>query len=524
MKINLPVTGVERLIEPGAVLVSSTDLKGAVTSANPTFVGICGFSREELVGNNHNIVRHPDMPPEAFDILWKTLKAGLPWRGIVKNRCKNGDHYWVDAYVTPQHENGRTIGYQSVRLPARREDIARAEALYARLRSGRSPGNRWRPSYTVQVTAAVAAPLVVTLFGLAAAGMLPWLAVAAAVPLAIAGGAGLAWPLTAPIRRLAGEARTIYDNRLAARVYTGRDDDFGMIGLALTTLQIRMRAMIGRLSEASGLLVTAAERSSLSMVQAAEETRQQQSETDQAAVAMNEMSATAQEVERNTVRAAEAARDAEQEARTGSAVVDQALSSIDELARDVRNAADVIHGLATETTGIGQVVDVIRSVAEQTNLLALNAAIEAARAGEQGRGFAVVADEVRTLASRTQQSTQEIQTMIERLQKGASSAAQVMQQGRLRAEGSVQEAGRIGEALGRIARAVTSINDLNTQIASAATQQNAVAEAINRNITSIHQLADRAAHRALDNGRLTADLAVEVDDLQKLVGQFAGLK
>ena len=136
MKINLPVSQREVPVDAQANILSTTDLKGALTYANDDFVEICGFSRDELLGRNHNLVRHPDMPAAAFAHLWQTLKAGKSWMGLVKNRCKNGDHYWVSAHVTPVFRHGQVVEYQSVRRAASAEQVARAEALYARLRDG----------------------------------------------------------------------------------------------------------------------------------------------------------------------------------------------------------------------------------------------------------------------------------------------------------------------------------------------------------------------------------------------------
>jgi aerotaxis receptor len=154
MKKNLPVTGQEKTVQEGIRLVSRTDTKGIITFANDNFVAQSGFSRDELLGSSHNIVRHPDVPPIVFEDMWDTLKKGLPWRGVVKNRCKDGDHYWVDAHVVPVRKNGETIGYMSVRTAASREDIAKAEALYAEAaRTGQVPrqnGGGWRRFMTVR--------------------------------------------------------------------------------------------------------------------------------------------------------------------------------------------------------------------------------------------------------------------------------------------------------------------------------------------------------------------------------------
>ncbi len=218
---------------------------------------------------------------------------------------------------------------------------------------------------------------------------------------------------------------------------------------------------------------------------------QQRNQTEQVATAITEMSATAQEVASNAEQAARATAQAREAALQGNDVVGEVVQSINRLAGEVDEAARVIHELEANSQEIGSILDVIRGIAEQTNLLALNAAIEAARAGEQGRGFAVVADEVRTLASRTQEATQEIQQMIERLQSGAAQAAEVMSRSAESAGSTVQMAGEAGTALRGITEAVDTVNDMNAQIASAAEEQTAVAEEINQNVINISQVCHR---------------------------------
>ena len=246
----------------------------------------------------------------------------------------------------------------------------------------------------------------------------------------------------------------------------------------------------------------------------------QRDEIEQVATAMNEMTATVQDVARNAAQAAESAKSADLEAQQGQLVVQQTVSSIEGVSAEVARTASAIQRLETDSQSISKVLEVIRGVAEQTNLLALNAAIEAARAGEQGRGFAVVADEVRTLASRTQQSTIEIQQVIEQLQSGARDAADVMNQGREQVDNSVMQAQQAGTSLLRITNAVTSISDMNVQIASAAEQQSAVSDEISKNVVNINHIADRVTESAGQTAQASSQLAHLASDLQTLVGQF----
>lgn len=246
----------------------------------------------------------------------------------------------------------------------------------------------------------------------------------------------------------------------------------------------------------------------------------QQSETDMVATAINEMSATSLEVAGNAADAAQSANAADNESQKGISVVEQTISSINGLATEVENASQVIKQLEDDTDKIGSILDVIRGIAEQTNLLALNAAIEAARAGEQGRGFAVVADEVRTLASRTQESTQEIQAMIEALQKGARHAVSAMEANQTRATETVEHANETSESLHSISSAVNIIKDMNAQIATASEEQTAVSEEINKNVVSITQVANESLEGSKKTMQSSEKMSELAHDLKTAVSQF----
>ncbi len=307
---------------------------------------------------------------------------------------------------------------------------------------------------------------------------------------------------------------------LTARVAYKGKDELGHIARSFNTLGEKFHTVIHELSAATTQLTSAAEETSAVTEETSAGIRQQQSEIEQVATAMHEMTATVQEVAHNANSAAGAAHKADEEADTGKRVVAQTIEAIDVLATEVERAAQVIQKLEQDSEEIGTVLDVIRGIAEQTNLLALNAAIEAARAGEQGRGFAVVADEVRTLASRTQQSTQEIQGMIERLQNGARDAVKAMETSRSRAQVGVEQAAQAGTSLDSITRSVTTINDMNAQIASAAEEQSAVAEEINRKISTISDVAQSTAQGAQQTATASEQLAQLAEQLQSLMGRF----
>ena len=323
-----------------------------------------------------------------------------------------------------------------------------------------------------------------------------------------------------PASRLMEDLETMASGDFCGEIRVTSADEIGRVASSAAKLQHEMSDIVENINQSVFKLSQSAEEMAHVTDQSSQALMQQRSETDQVATAMNQMTATVHEVSQNAHLASDSANQANNEVNTGQAVVHEAINAVSKLVQQIEQAGDVIHEVENNSEQIGSILDVIRGIAEQTNLLALNAAIEAARAGEQGRGFAVVADEVRTLASRTQSSTEEIQGMIEKLQSGAVQAVDAMNQSRSQADITRDTAAKAGEVLSSITQSVNSINDMNTLIASAAEEQNAVSEEINGNIVSIHQSAELTSESAAQAAAAGDSLREVAEDLKHIISRL----
>ena len=519
MRNNQPITQRERTFPAQQRLISTTDAKGVITYCNDAFVEISGFSREELIRAPHNLVRHPDVPSAVFAHMWGTLKQGLPWMGIVKNRCKTGDHYWVNAYVTPVFDGNQVIGYESVRVKPTAEQIRRAEALYQRINQGKSAVPQtdkwlpvlqdWLPFILVSQLSFMIGATLTSQWGFA-------LAAGLSVPLGLM---GLSWQQRG-IKRLLRLAEQTTSDPLIAQMYTDSRGAQGRLEMAMLSQEARLKTCLTRLQDSAEHLAQQAKQADALAHNSSAGLDRQRQETEQVATAVNEMAATTLEVASNVARTAIATQEANRLTGEGRSIAAETREAIQRLSVSVGETGETVTRLAQDSNEIGGVVDVIKGIADQTNLLALNAAIEAARAGEMGRGFAVVADEVRSLAQRTAESTGQIHQLIAKLQRTAEEAVMTMEIGRKQADDGVERVQQADQALAGISDAVANIADMANQIAAAAEEQSAVADEINQNITTIAQLADQTANEAQSTAKLSGELTATAQGQYALVERF----
>ena len=514
MKKNLPVTDTEKRFPEEQKLISTTDLNGTITYCNDVFIEISGYSKEELIGQPHNLVRHPDMPPAAFQVMWEHLKAGKPWMGLVKNRCKNGDFYWVNAYVTPITEHGKTVGYESVRVCPSRKDVERAERVYAEINKGKAPTRAVLPVdwIILGVALLVGAWLFSSGFELGAM-----------VLLALAAIASQASGHVARAKRqkdILDLMPSAFNHPVAAATYTDDKGDLGALKVAILSEQAHLNTVLTRIEDAAQMVARQAGSSLEVSESSCAAMRQQQHETDQVAAAMHEMTATIAEVSNHVQQTANKAEASNGTAIRGRELASTTSNSIAQLGQTVNEIAESVLGLAEQTGQIAQAAEMIEQIADQTNLLALNAAIEAARAGEHGRGFAVVADEVRQLALRTQNSTKEIHDIVRDLTARTQSSVDIANEGRKEAESGLDQVNAAGELLNDISEMMSTIANMSIQMAAAIEEQAQVSEEINGQIVNISDLSTLSLNQAEESAGTTRKLQSVAAEMHELVSGF----
>jgi aerotaxis receptor len=493
MRMNLPVTNQEFDYPAEEMLVSTTDVKGFITHCNHAFVSVSGYTYEELTGENHNLVRHPDMPPEAFKDLWSTVGRGHPWTGMVKNRRKNGDHYWVQANVTPIMQNGKPCGYMSVRIKPARQQIQAAEALYAQMNAEHKTselpfylkggqvrykglrgvaGRIQRMSLSGRLGVALAIMIVLGMMTqfLGLQGLSGWslqlgsLLFGAAVV--------MAWfhnNVGAAIREAGRFADDLAGCNLTTPVATHYPPPMDSLLRSLRQIQINLQAVVGDVRGEIENFTRSAAEIAAGGLNLSERTESQASNLQETAASMEEITSTLKQTADTAEQvSAESAKSNDVASQGGEAVhrVGLAMKAIDESSARMRDIVGVIEGIAF-----------------QTNILALNAAVEAARAGEQGRGFAVVAAEVRALAQRSAVAAKEIRELIAQTVDQISEGTRQMNSAGSTIEEVVTSVKEVGELIKLISNAtqeqstgIAQVNEAVTQLDNVTQQNAALAE------------------------------------------------
>lgn len=524
MRKNLPVTNVERFVDPKRPIVTTTDLKGRITYANPAFVEISGFSPEELVGHAHNVVRHPDMPPEAFSDLWETIQRGQPWRGLVKNRCKDGGFYWVDAYVTPHHEHGKLVGYISVRSAPDRDEVQAAETLYEAVREQQhklpaTPRTRWWHSPSPWGALIAVAALVVA----CGAYWLPhwgWLLAQFGV---IAGGA-LLWRLRVekPLNVLKDTLSAICAGRLGDVALKGRVL-LGLKGLPMLveSTRIHLHSTLCDMHQVAGVVNGSADRVNGEILAIRRVIDSQHGRLKRISDAVEEMSVAIQEVSVHTGTTLTLSKSAMDEVDTAEEKISDSVRGTDSVAEAVGRTNAQIDSLHDLVNTISKVTQAISEIANQTRLLSLNAAIEAARAGENGRGFGVVAEEVRTLSDRTAGSTEDIGHALEAITRFATETARSMRE----AVDSVRYSGeQIRESAGffeRVRGSSQAVVDRATQITTMLNQQSTASQSVAESMDVISEEVENTSHSVASLADAAGALQASVNDMHKLLVRYS---
>lgn len=520
MRNNQPITDREVRFAENARLITTTDLNGDITFANDEFVEVSGFSRAELIGQHHNIIRHPHMPKEAFADMWATIRQGLSWRGLVKNRCKNGDYYWVDAYVTPIFKDGSIVEYQSVRMQATDIAKARAEKQYKIWREGKKPTGSTAPllSWSRKLTLALLLPLLVVGAGAVFAGNTP-LALLAIIAGAL--GASCFWFLMAPFRKLVNEFKAYTGSPIITHLYTGRTDELAFFQQAFATRTAEMRAVIARLNNACRYIQRAKVQADSQVERAHNAVVGQEQHVHEIASAMTNMLHSQEQVMVLSAQASAASEKSRKATLDGREKIKSMVFEIDTLAETLDQTRSKVFTLAESSDNIGKVIDVITGIADQTNLLALNAAIEAARAGEKGRGFAVVADEVRSLAQRTQESTRDIRQIIMSLRTDTQACVEAIGKGVNVSQVTVSLASETDNAFALILDSVENIHQLAGDVDSAMVQQSSFHQQTNGLMTVLRDSAQEAVTASETFNTEASKLDGHINNLDMLAKHFS---
>jgi len=517
MRTNLPVTNREYVLGDEETIVSKTDLQGNITYINDDFVRVSGFSEEELIGAPQNIVRHPDMPVEAFADFWSTIKRGKAWTGLVKNRCKNGDHYWVEATAAPLIQRGQVVGYTSIRVKPPRDKVNAAEAAYRSIKSGDTSiriheGAAVRNASVKKINPFSGMRLAskITLF----AAIITMLMIASATlaltsnardissTLAVLGFAGaiftiffsvnLYGTIVTPIRELKMSIETMSSGDLSASIIAVGNNELTDVTQALRVLQTNIKLLIGQIKQTTSHVNRGATEIAEGNADLSSRTESQASSLEETASSMEELTSTVKQNADNSREASQLVVSTAHVAERGGVAV--------------ANVITTMGAIKTSSSKISDIIGVIDGIAFQTNILALNAAVEAARAGEQGRGFAVVASEVRNLAQRSANAAKEIKVLIN------DSVSQVEAGAKL-----VDEA---GGTMDEIVSGVKRAAEIMHEITAASQEQSAGIDQINQAVVQMDDMTQQNAGLVEEAAAAAESLKNQAHTLTALVNSF----
>lgn len=492
---KMPVTNKENDFPANYQLVSSTDTKGRITFVNDHFCSIAGYDREFLVGKPHNVIRHPDMPPAVFADMWDSLKKGRSWMGLVKNRCHNGDHYWVSAHVSPLLDNGKIIGYESVRRKATKEEIRHAQSFYDRINAGK----KVIPNHIkiVSFFSNSVWPLVAVMLLLAAISLLSsTLCLQVLGPIVSALGL---WLLFLQKQSFESNFSTLpieASNPIGQYLYCKAIGGKAAVRFAQAHQEAAANTFRYRLLEGSEQLRKRATGVKLGVATNLENFTKQRDTFRSVVTASSQLLQSIDNVADNVGRAAEATELVAVAARDSQSLALNTGDTMRQVYAEISAAKVVVEVLAERSDSINNVVNSISDIADQTNLLALNAAIESARAGEAGRGFAVVADEVRALAIRTQNATQSINDMTEELKKNTADVTRAIDKGAVVAQEGVVRVEQVAEKMQTIESSIKRIVEMTAQINVSSEEQASVARDLNDQMQQVDELSLASIERA----------------------------
>lgn len=513
MRNNQPVTNTEIPLSDQFSIVSTTDLQGNITYANPYFIEISGYTLQELIGAPQNILRHPSMPTEAFADLWRTIKGGDPWTGMVKNRTKSGDFYWVLANVTPIFENGKAIGYMSVRTKPTREQVAQTEVLYAAIRGGNQSKLRIERGRAVSGTAFwwskySAVPrinlslvfILLSMVLLAVGSILPatlpsgLLLVAAALGLwsTVYAGILLHGKILHPLKVATHSACVMAGGDLTQKIAQADHDDVGQLQNALRQMNINLRSIIGDVRSNFEIIRVATHEIASGNLDLSNRTETQASNLEETAASMDQLTSSVQQSAENAAQANTLANAASKVAAQSGTTVGQVVHTMQDINTSSRKIVDFI--------------SMIDGIAFQTNILALNAAVEAARAGEQGRGFAVVATEVRSLAQRSASAAKEIKQLID------ASLSKV--------EAGMKLTDAAGGAMQEVITSVSRVESIITEITTATREQSTGIHEVNQAVAQLDTVTQQNAALVEQAAAAAGNLSEQTDNLTNALAIF----